>query len=315
MTSNPWGELRQFTSARIALGRAGISLPTQPHLAFQLAHARARVAVHREADFTALRSALQALGPEVHLLHSAAATRPIYLQRPDLGRRLDDASAAALGGGVGGESSGSLSGSLSGAPDGVARGRPGPDVVFVIGDGLSSLAIEANAAPFLGAVLPGLQQAGWRVGPMALVRNARVAIGDEIGERLGAALVVVLIGERPGLSSPDSMGIYLSWQPRVGLTDEARNCISNVRAQGLSYPVAAHKLRYLMEQARQRGHSGVSLKDESDAPGPGLTSETRAGRAHFLLEGEAEGQSHLVPAPAPTPAPAPAEGQEGDPSR
>ena len=272
VTGNPWGELRRFTSARIALGRAGTSLPTRPHLAFQLAHARARVAVHREADFTALRSALQALGPEVHLLHSAAATRPIYLQRPDLGRRLDEASAAAL--------------------DGAARGRPGPDVVFVIGDGLSSLAIEANAVPFLDAVLPELRQAGWRVGPLALVRNARVAIGDEIGERLGAALVVVLIGERPGLSSPDSLGIYLSWQPRVGLTDEARNCISNVRAQGLSYPVAAHKLRYLMEQARQRGHSGVSLKDESDAPGPGLTSEAPTGRGHFLLEDGTDGRAH-----------------------
>ena len=279
----------RFTSARIALGRAGTSLPTQPHLAFQLAHARARVAVHREADFTALRSALEALGPEVHLLHSAAATRPIYLQRPDLGRRLDDASAAALGGGSnGGSSDGSggrsTSGPLSGTPHGEAQGTPGPDVVFVIGDGLSSLAIEANAAPFLDVLLPRLQQAGWRVGPMALVRNARVAIGDEIGERLGAAMVVVLIGERPGLSSPDSMGIYLSWQPRVGLTDEARNCISNVRAQGLSHPVAAHKLRYLMEQARQRGLSGVGLKDESDAPGPGLPSAAPIGRGHFLLE-------------------------------
>jgi ethanolamine ammonia-lyase small subunit len=262
VTANPWGALRQFTSARIALGRAGTSLPTQPHLAFQLAHAQARSAVHREADFATLESALQALAPPVYRLRSAAPTRPLYLQRPDLGRQLDGACAARL--------------------DTAPPGERASDVVFVVADGLSSLAIERNAVPFLQTLLPALAQGGWSVGPLALVQNARVAIGDDIAARLGAAMVVVLIGERPGLSSPDSMGIYMTWQPRMGLTDESRNCISNVRAQGLSHAAAAHKLHYLMDQARQRRLSGVNLKDESDAQAPRLAAQAPAGR-HFLL--------------------------------
>ena len=260
VVTNPWSKLRQYTPARIALGRAGTSLPTKPHLEFQLAHARARNAVHHELDVARLEATLAAIGAETHVLHSAADNRPMYLQRPDKGRRLDEASRQALAR--------------------IARPADGYDVVFVIGDGLSSFAIEENAAPFLDAMLPPLVSGGWRIAPLIIVREARVAIGDEVGELLGARMVVVLIGERPGLSSPDSMGIYMTLQPRVGLTDEARNCISNVRREGLSYDVAVHKLHYLMTEARKRGHSGVQLKDEAEV----LPSALSASGKSFLIE-------------------------------
>ena len=246
VVANPWSKLRQYTPARIALGRSGTSLPTKPHLEFQLAHARARNAVHHELDVTKLKESLEARGLEVVLLHSAADNRPVYLQRPDKGRRLDTDGRATL----------------------AARRKPATpyDVVFMIGDGLSALAIEENAAVFLDIMLPKLKEHGWSVAPIVIVKEARVAAGDEVGELLGAQMVVVLIGERPGLSSPDSMGIYLTFGPRVGMTDESRNCISNVRREGLSYAGAAHKLGYLMTEARSRQLSGVNLKDEADAP-------------------------------------------------
>jgi ethanolamine ammonia-lyase small subunit len=242
---DPWGKLRRYTSARIALGRAGTSLPTGPHLEFQLAHARARDAVHHALDVPALKKALEERGYETILLHSSAESRPVYLQRPDKGRRLDAESRARL----------------------EAQPKPAEpyDVVFVIGDGLSAFAIEENAAKFLDMMLPQLAASGWRVGPLCIVEEARVAVGDEIGEVLGAKMVVILIGERPGLSSPDSMGIYMTFSPRVGLTDESRNCISNVRPEGLSYDHAAYKLTYLVNEARRRALSGVNLKDEAEA--------------------------------------------------
>jgi ethanolamine ammonia-lyase small subunit len=257
---NPWGELRQYTPARIALGRAGTSLPTRPHLEFQLAHARARNAVHHELDVARLEAQLAAQGHETRVLHSAAGNRATYLQRPDKGRQLDAASRETL----------------------VRMARPaeGYDVVFVIGDGLSSFAIEENVAAFLDVMLPPLADQAWRIAPLMIVREARVAVGDEVGALLGAGMVVVLIGERPGLSSPDSMGIYMTLQPRVGLTDEARNCISNVRREGLSYEGAAHKLLYLMTEARKRGHSGVQLKDEAEA----LPSTLTTSRQNFLTK-------------------------------
>jgi len=257
---NPWSNLRQYTPARIALGRAGTSLPTKPHLEFQLAHARARNAVHHELDVEKLQSALAARGREVLVLHSAAGSRPMYLQRPDKGRRLDEASRRKLAA--------------------IAHPEGGYDVAFVIGDGLSSFAIEENAAPFLDAMLPPLVDQAWRVAPIVIVREARVAVGDEVGELLGAAMVVVLIGERPGLSSPDSMGIYMTLKPRVGLTDEARNCISNVRREGMSYDVAVHKLLYLMTEARKRGHSGVQLKDEAETLATTLAPSAKS----FLID-------------------------------
>jgi ethanolamine ammonia-lyase small subunit len=259
VVNNPWSKLRQYTPARIALGRSGTSLPTKPHLDFQLAHARARNAVHHELDIQALQSALQTRGHTTLVLHSAAGNRPVYLQRPDKGRRLDDASRAILS-------------------------QPAPaqpyDVVFVIGDGLSALAIEENATGFLDVILPALTAGGWRVAPLVLVKEARVAVGDEVGELLAAEMVVVLIGERPGLSSPDSMGIYMTLKPRVGLTDESRNCISNVRREGLSYAHAAHKLTYLMTEAKKRGLSGVQLKDEAEALPSTLTTTSE----NFLID-------------------------------
>lgn len=242
---DPWQALRRFTAARIALGHRGVSQPTAAQLDFQLAHARARDAVHSPFDGAALAHALQAVWPEAPaplLLHSAAQDRHVYLQRPDLGRRLDAPSRALLG----------------------ARDGAQPcDLALVVADGLSASAVAQHAAPLLKALRAMLGDQVWTLAPPAIVLQGRVAIGDEIGQLLGARIVIVLVGERPGLSSPDSMGIYLTWAPRVGLTDESRNCISNVRPAGLSYQHAAARLHYLMTEARRRQLSGVALKDET----------------------------------------------------
>jgi len=259
ITENPWQALRQFTAARIALGRAGVSQPTSAQLDFQLAHAQARDAVHRELDAAALAAGvatLPGLAPAL-LLHSAADNRATYLQRPDLGRQLDEASRTAV-------------------KDAAATPY---DVAFVIADGLSALAIEQNAVPFLAVLLARLAQDAWTIAPPAIVREGRVAVGDEVAQLLNARAVVVLVGERPGLSSPDSMGLYLTWQPRVGVSDSSRNCISNVRPAGLSYADAAHTLHYLLSEARRRGLSGVGLKDETEA----AQSSAITGQTRFLL--------------------------------
>ncbi|MFL9870059.1 ethanolamine ammonia-lyase subunit EutC [Paraburkholderia megapolitana] len=238
---NPWHTLRQFTDARIALGRAGNSLPTAPLLAFNLSHAQARDAVHQPLDTDALHAQLYANGYTTLDVHSAAPDREHYLRRPDLGRRLSDDSRDVL-----------------------ARvDIEPPDVVFVIGDGLSAFAASKQAVPLLQAVCPRL--AAWQIGPVVVARQARVALGDEIGELLGTKLVVMLIGERPGLSSPDSLGVYLTYAPKLGCSDAQRNCISNVRPEGLGYEAAAHKLHYLLTHARRLGLTGVGLKDDSDA--------------------------------------------------
>ncbi len=262
VTANPWQSLRRFTAARIALGRCGVSQPTAPQLAFQLAHARARDAVHLALDPAALADALQAACALPCLsLHSAAPGRDVYLQRPDLGRRLDDASHQAL----------------LRRPAAPAAGH---DLAIVIADGLSALAIEQNAAPFLRALMARLAADNWTLAPLAIVAQGRVAVGDEVGELLGARAVLVLIGERPGLSSPDSMGLYLTWAPKTGLTDASRNCISNVRPAGLSYDEAAFKLHYLLTEARKRQLSGVALKDETASDNSALD----APRRNFLLD-------------------------------
>ena len=244
VVANPWMGLRRYTSARIALGRTGTSLPTAPHLEFQLAHARARNAVHHSLDTGRLAENLRQDGLEVIEISSAAPTRPVYLQRPDKGRSLDEASRAAL----------------TALP---AAAKP-YDVAIVVGDGLSALAIEQNAQPFLKTLMPLITAAGWSIAPVCIARQARVALGDEAGALLGARIMLMLIGERPGLSSPDSMGLYMTFDPTPGLTDEARNCISNVRPDGLSYERAAHKLVYLMGEAFKRQMSGVLLKDEAE---------------------------------------------------
>ncbi len=245
---NPWHELRAFTPARIALGRAGISLPTAPQLAFQLAHAQARDAVHRPLDVHALCTELTTLGLATLPLQSAAADRAAYLQRPDRGRQLDPDSRRQLQAWRAAQQ---------------AAGQPAADVALVLADGLSSLALQRHAVPVLTALVP-LLGAGWTLAPVAVVEQGRVAIGDDVGEALGAQMVVVLIGERPGLSSPDSLGLYITWSPRVGLSDAQRNCISNVRPEGLPAADAARRLAHLLQTARQRQISGVALKDDSE---------------------------------------------------
>ena len=258
VVDNPWHGLRRYTQARIALGRSGVSLPTVAHLAFQLAHAQARDAVHLALDGAALAVAVRASGLECLLLHSAAADRATYLQRPDLGRRLDDAARATL----------------------EQRPAATPDLVLVVADGLSALAVQQHVPALLDLLLPPLAAAGWTLGPLVIVQQGRVAVGDEVGQLLGARAVLVLIGERPGLSSPDSLGLYLTWAPQLGLTDAARNCISNVRPAGLSYVSAAHKLFYLLTEMRRRGLSGVALKDETEV----LAVDGAAPARNFLLK-------------------------------
>jgi ethanolamine ammonia-lyase small subunit len=237
---DPWASLRVLTDARIALGRAGASLPTREVLAFALDHARARDAVHLDFDAEGLAARIEALGLATRLVASAAPDRPTYLRRPDLGRRLSGESAARL--------------------DGAA---PGADVAIVVADGLSSAAVHAHAAPLIAALLPHVAANGWRLAEVVLARQGRVALGDEIGERLGARLVVVLIGERPGLSSPDSLGAYITFSPRVGRTDAERNCVSNIRPAGLSYQDAAFRIAWLARAALRLGLTGVALKDDS----------------------------------------------------
>jgi ethanolamine ammonia-lyase small subunit len=219
-------DLRSFTPARVALGRTGHSVPTTELLHFQLDHARARDAVYETLDPASL-------GVPHILLRSAAPDRMTYLRRPDLGRKLS-------------------------ADSQLERGDY--DAAIVIADGLSAPAVHHHAVPLFDGLRLGDD---WRLAPLTVVLQGRVAIGDEIGERLGARMVVVLIGERPGLTSPDSLGIYLTWDPRPGRTDAERNCISNVRTEGISYELAAHKLRFLMTEARTRKLSGVGLKEDA----------------------------------------------------
>lgn len=226
-------DLRSFTPARVALGRTGHSLPTAELLRFQLDHARARDAVFQELDPASL-------GLPHILLRSRAGSRAAYLRRPDLGRSLRDESRVLLQ-------------------------RGDYDAAIVIADGLSATAVHHHAVPLLEALTPRLQAEGWNLAPLTIVLQGRVAIGDEIGALFGARLVVMLIGERPGLTSPDSLGVYLTWDPRPGRTDAERNCVSNVRTEGLGYETAAGKIHFLMREARARKLSGVALKE--DAPG------------------------------------------------
>jgi ethanolamine ammonia-lyase small subunit len=253
LVNDPWKQLRRFTSARIGLGRAGSSLPTNALLDFNLAHAQARDAVHTPLPTESLISALsnEGLQPPV-LVQSQAQDRMQYLLRPDLGRSLSDASRSAI-----------------------AALPFAYDAVFIICDGLSSIAPARHAVPLLRAALPQLE--GWKIAPPVIATQARVALGDEIGEMLHAQLAVVLIGERPGLTSPDSMGIYLTWAPRIGRSDAERNCISNIRPEGLPYEEAAHKLIYLMRESRRLKLSGVELKDDSESFARTIKGEAAAG--------------------------------------
>ena len=248
---NPWQRLREFTDARIGLGRAGVSVPTQHLLAFQLAHAQAIDAVHTPLNSEQLIGTLTAQSwcpkGEPLRLHSRAEQRDMYLQRPDLGRLLNSTSEE------------TVKAHAAQHPDGY-------DLAFVIVDGLSAFAIEENTLPFLNELMPQLTDGPepWSIAPLCIVEQGRVAVGDPIGELLNAKCVVVLVGERPGLSSPDSMGLYLTWAPKQGRTDAFRNCISNIRQAGLNYPEASRKARYLLTEARSKQLSGVQLKDRTD---------------------------------------------------
>jgi ethanolamine ammonia-lyase small subunit len=241
--TDPLAALRAFTPARIGLGRSGSSLPTREVLGFAMAHALARDAVHAAFDADAIATALRGLGLQAVTCDSAASSRQVYLRRPDLGRSLSDASREAL----------------------EALGPAAADLALVIADGLSARAVHDHAIPFAAALLPLLAAAGVSVGPAVVAREARVALGDEIGEKLGVRAVAMLIGERPGLSAPDSLGLYLTFAPRPGRSDAERNCISNIRTAGLSYVEAAHKAAWLIHEALRRGLTGVDLKDESEA--------------------------------------------------
>jgi ethanolamine ammonia-lyase small subunit len=235
------GDLRSLTPARVGLGRSGASLPTSALLRFTLDHARARDAVHAAFDASTLIASLAELGIGATGVASRAHDRKEYLGRPDLGRRLDPASAQRLA-------------SLDPAP-----GR----LAIVIGDGLSPTAVHAHAIQVMRHLLPRLAAAEIKTGPVVVATGARVALGDEIGEILRASMVAVLIGERPGLSAPDSLGVYLTHAPRIGLTDADRNCVSNIHHEGLSYDEAAFKIAWLIGQGLARQLTGVGLKDES----------------------------------------------------
>jgi ethanolamine ammonia-lyase small subunit len=226
---DPWAALRAHTPARIAPGRAGASLPTREVLGFGLAHAKARDAVHQALDVEKLLGELKDHKPVS--VRSAAPDRATYLTRPDLGRKLKD------------------------------RLEGNAEVVVAIEDGLSAIAVQTHAIPLLNELKKLSER--WHDVPIVVATQGRVALGDEIGERMKAKLVVVMIGERPGLSSPDSLGVYLTYAPRVGRTDAERNCISNVRPQGLGYAEAARRLDWLASAALARGLTGVGLKDES----------------------------------------------------
>jgi ethanolamine ammonia-lyase small subunit len=234
-----WDHLRQYTSARIALGRAGGSIPTKSLLEFRLAHASARDAVNNELNISLLQDKLHSLSIPIIPLQSFVENKQSYLLSPHLGRRLNKASKELL-----------------------TEQTHAFDICLVAADGLSSTAIELHLTPLLEKLLPLLKDFDFNISPMCLVKYGRVAIGDDIADSLKSQLVIVFIGERPGLTTPNSLGIYLTYSPALGITDERRNCISNIHEGGLDYETAADKLIYLIKEAFIRKISGVELKDE-----------------------------------------------------
>jgi ethanolamine ammonia-lyase small subunit len=248
------GDLRSLTPARVALGRRGASLPTSALLDFTLAHARARDAVHAPFHASDLAASFGALGLRTIEVASRAGSRGNYLRRPDLGRRLDEPSAQRLAG-----ASGNVPGRLA----------------LVIGDGLSPTAVHAHAPGLMRELLPRLEAAQISVGSVIVASAARVALGDEIGTILNASMVAMLIGERPGLSAPDSLGAYLTFGPRIGRNDADRNCVSNIHREGLTYEAAAFKIAWLIREGLARRITGVALKDESgDATPQGIVAKS-----------------------------------------
>ena len=279
---DPWQHLKNFTRARIAIGRVGSSLPTKEILNFGLSHAMARDAVYFALDINALENDIKALGFNIMQVHSKASDRASYLLRPDYGRRLNAQSLSALydfkqdsikQSSI--KQSSIKQNSLNqnhinqnnfNQPNVTQHFKN--DILIVVGDGLSALAVSRHVAPLLAEIKNALADDTslnqWLASPVIIASQARVAIGDEIGETLNASMVVMLIGERPGLSSPDSLGIYITYAPKVGLSDADRNCISNVRPEGLQYGAAAKKLIWLVKEAMCLKVTGVTLKDESD---------------------------------------------------
>ncbi len=253
---DPWPALRQHTPARIGLGRCGNSLPTQAHLQFQQDHAAARDAVHGQLDLSRLRRQIEALQSDVVEVCSQASERSVYLQRPDLGRRLRAEDKALLQ-------------DLAEKPF---------DILVVVADGLSARGVQRHAADLLAELLPGLRKNNWSLAPVVLASQARVALADEIGETLGARLSLMIIGERPGLSAADSLGIYLTYHPGPGKRDAERNCISNIRPQGLCTTDAADTCLHLCHQALAKKLTGTALKDDRQT----LTSDEAGARVTFL---------------------------------
>lgn len=267
--SNPWQNLRQYTDARIALGRVGGSIPTQAHLAFQADHAKARDAVHLPLDYELLGKKLQVFGLPIMTLESCVDTREMYLQRPDLGRSLSKESIGKL-----------TSYSEKKTVENRKNANNGHDfhydVAITITEGLSSFAITENIENMLASLLSKLNLLGFTIAPLSIVKQGRVAVADDVGFYLKARMSIILVGERPGLSSPDSLGIYFTFDPEPGCPDSKRNCLSNIRRRGMHHTQAAERLAYLLKEAEQRGYSGVDLKDETE------TSNTAVG-VNFLL--------------------------------
>lgn len=239
-----WEALRQFTDARIALGRTGCSVLTKDNLEFRLAHARARDSIHMPFESRRVAEELHKLNLQTIEVESSAPDRATFITRPDLGRRLSTQSRARL----------------------KSMHYPGCDVLLVIADGLSSKAVHKQAVPLTAALLPYLKALKLSLGPIVLAHQSRVALGDDIAGIMNAGLVAILIGERPGLSSPDSLSVYMTYKPYFGRLESERNCISNIRPEGLNYGPAAFKLAWLIDNAFQRRKSGTALKDESDDP-------------------------------------------------
>lgn len=239
VTPDGWDYLKEYTSARVAIGRSGGSLPTAEWLNFKLSHARARDTVHLEFDPFHLASSIQAIGCETLVIKTRATDRSSYLQRPDLGRRLSEEAKSIL-----------------------ARHSADIDLVIIASDGLSSMAVDRQIIPLFEDLLPKLRRQQWKLAPIIVAPFARVALEDEIGFLLNAKIALILLGERPGLGSPDSLGAYLVFGPKVGNTDAQRNCVSNIRPQGLGFSEAADTLCYLIGQAQLRKLSGVLLKDQ-----------------------------------------------------
>lgn len=252
---DPWKKLAQFTQARIGQGRSGSSLPTSAQLKFNLDHAMARDAVNIPADMSKLSHEMRAVNIDSYCLHSRASDRTEYLQRPDLGRRLNQASVDTL--------------------IELASKQDAPrDVALILVDGLSSVGVQQQGVAMCEMLTTYFENNDLISTPLFLVEQGRVAIGDEIGELINAKCVVLIVGERPGLSSPDSLGIYYTYQPKLGLNDAYRNCISNIRPQGLSIEQACHKTLWLIKESNKLKLSGVNLKDQQDDSGTVLAHST-----------------------------------------